>query len=114
VISRDVLHHEPVEEAARRAVAIAGAGGRHVYVDIDMDAADRMAVPACPAAAPGGLSADEMRRFVRAVAVQHGVCAIDITEIDVERDTADQRTVRLAALLVLETLASVRRRIQWP
>ncbi len=114
VISRDVLHHEPVEEAARRAVAIAGAGGRHVYVDIDMDAADRMAVPACPAAAPGGLSADEMRRFVRAVSVQHGVVAIDITEIDVERDSADQRTVRLAALLVLEALAGVRRRMQWP
>jgi formiminoglutamase len=114
VISRDVLHHEPVEEAARRAVAIAGAGNRHVYVDIDMDAADRMAVPACPAAAPGGLSADEMRRFVRAVSVQHGVCAIDITEIDVERDSPDQRTVRLAALLVLEALAGVRRRMQWP
>ena len=114
VISRDVLHHEPVEEAARRAVAIAGAGGRHVYVDIDMDAADLMAVPACPAAAPGGLSADEMRRFVRAISVQHGVVAIDITEIDVERDSADQRTVRLAALLVLETLAGVRRRLQWP
>jgi formiminoglutamase len=114
VISRDVVHHEPVEEAARRAVAIAGAGGRHVYVDIDMDAADLMAVPACPAAAPGGLSADEMRRFVRAVSVQHGVVAIDITEIDVERDSADQRTVRLAALLVLETLAGVRRRLQWP
>jgi len=79
-----------------------------------MDAADRMAVPACPAAAPGGLSADEMRRFVRAVAVQHGVIAIDITEIDVERDSPDQRTVRLAALLVLETLAGVRRRLQWP
>jgi formiminoglutamase len=114
VISRDVLHHEPVEEAARRAVGIAGAGGRHVYVDIDMDAADRMTVPACPAAAPGGLSADEMRRFAREVAVQHGVCAIDITEIDVERDSADQRTVRLAALLVLEILAGVRRRVQWP
>ncbi len=73
-----------------------------------------MAVPGCPAAAPGGLSADEMRRFVRAVAVQHGVSAIDITEIDVERDSADERTVRLAALLVLEVLAGVRRRIQWP
>jgi formiminoglutamase len=114
VISRDVLRHEPVEEAARRAVAIAGAGGRHVYVDVDMDAADRAVVPACPAAAPGGLSADELRRFVRAVSVQHGVVAIDITEIDVERDSADQRTVRLAALLVLETLAGVRRRAQWP
>ena len=114
VIARDVLRHEPVEEAARRAVAIAGAGGRHVYVDIDVDAADRMAVPACPAAAPGGLSADEMRRFVRSIAVQHGVVAIDVTEIDVDRDSPDQRTVRLAALLVLEALAGVRRRIQWP
>ena len=114
VISRDVLHHESVEEAARRAVGIAGAGGRRVYVDIDMDAADRSVVPGCPSAAPGGLSADEMRRFVRAVSVQHAVCAIDITEIDVERDSADQRTVRLAALLVLEALAGVRRRIQWP
>jgi formiminoglutamase len=114
VIPRDILREESVEEAARRAVGIAGAGGRHVYVDIDMDAADRSVVPGCPAAAPGGLSADEMRRFVGAVAVQHAVTAIDITEIDVERDSADQRTVRLAALLVLEVLAGVRRRLQWP
>jgi formiminoglutamase len=114
VISRDVLHHEPVEEAARRAVALAGAGGRRVYVDIDMDVADRVAVPGCPAAAPGGLSADEMRRFVREVAVQHAVCSIDFTEIDVERDTEDERTVRLAALLLLEALAGVHRRAQWP
>jgi formiminoglutamase len=85
-----------------------------VYVDIDMDVADRAAVPGCPAAAPGGLSADEVRRFVREVAVQHAVCAIDITEIDVERDTEDERTVRLAALLLLEALAGVRRRAQWP
>jgi formiminoglutamase len=113
VISRDVLRHESVEEVARRAVALAGAGGRKVYVDIDMDAADRALVPGCPAAAPGGLSADEMRRFVREVAVQHAVNAIDFTEIDVERDE-DERTVRLAALLVLEALAGVRRRVQWP
>jgi formiminoglutamase len=33
------------------------------------------------------------------------VRAIDLTEIDVERDTDDQRTVRLAALVVLEVLA---------
>jgi formiminoglutamase len=114
VIPRDLLREESVEEAARRAVGIAGAGGRHVYVDIDMDAADRSVVPGCPAAAPGGLSADEMRRFVGAVALQHGVTVIDITEIDVERDSSDERTVRLAALLVLEVLAGVRRRIQWP
>ena len=55
-----------VEEAAADAIERAGAGGRPVYVDVDMDAADRAVVPGCPAALPGGLSADEMRRFVRA------------------------------------------------
>ncbi len=114
IIAREHLRGESIEEVALRAVGIAGAGGRHVYVDIDMDAADRSVVPGCPAAVPGGLSADEMRRFVRAVAANHSVVAIDITEIDVERDSADERTVRLAALLVLEVLAGVRRRVQWP
>jgi len=113
-ISREHLHVESIEEVALRAVGIAGAGGRHVYVDIDMDVGDRSVVPGCPAAVPGGLSADEIRRFVRAVAANHAVTAIDITEVDVERDSADERTVRLAALLVLEVLAGVRRRVQWP
>ena len=110
VISRDTLRSEPVEQAAQRALAVAGAKGRRVYVDVDMDAADRSVVPGCPAAAPGGLSADEMRRFVRYVTGDARVAAMDLTEIDVERDSADQRTVRLGALLVLEALAGVRRR----
>lgn len=110
IVSRDHLRTQNVEETVARALAIAGAGGRRVYVDIDMDAADRSVVPGCPAAAPGGLSADEMRRFVRAVASHSHVVALDLTEIDVELDSADQRTVRLAALLVLEALAGVQRR----
>jgi formiminoglutamase len=111
VISRDRVSHDSVEEAARRAVAIASRGGRRVYVDIDLDAADRSVVPGCPAAAPGGFSADEMRRFVRTIANHSVVSVLDLTEVDVERDSSDGRTVRLAALLVLEALAGVRRRI---
>ncbi len=110
VIPRDTLRFEALEGVVERALEIAGAGGRKVYVDIDMDAADRSVVPGCPAAAPGGLSADEMRRFVRRVASDARVAALDLTEIDVERDSEDQRTVRLAALLVLEALAGVWRR----
>ena len=112
VISRDAIRSESVEDVARRALTLAGAGGRPIYVDIDMDAGDRSVVPGCPAAAPGGFSADEMRRFVRTLASHTQVRALDITEIDVERDSADQRTVRLAALLVLEALSGVSRRIQ--
>ncbi|HEY5110762.1 MAG TPA: arginase family protein [Acidimicrobiales bacterium] len=110
LMTRDELRHRSVEDAASRAVEIAGAGGRPVYVDVDMDAADRSVAPACPAAAPGGFSADEMRRFVRAITANPQVRALDITEIDVQRDSDDQRTVRLAALLVLEAIAGVRRR----
>ena len=112
VISRDSIRHGSIDEAAVRAVQLASVGGRKVYVDIDMDAADRAEVPGCSAAAPGGLSADEMRRFVRIVATNAAVCAIDVTEIDVERDAIDQRTVRLGALLVLEALAGLRRRLR--
>ncbi len=114
VIERNVFRREDVASIARRALAIAGEGGRKIYVDIDLDVADRSVVPGCPAAAPGGLSADEVRRFVREVATSRQVVAIDFTEIDVERDSADERTVRLAALLVLDALAGVQRRSKWP
>jgi formiminoglutamase len=110
LISRDAFHHEDVITIAQRALDIAGADGRKVYVDIDLDVADRSVVPGCPAAAPGGLSADEVRRFVRALTSSKSVVAIDFTEIDVELDSPDERTVRLAALLVLEALAGVQRR----
>ena len=110
LITRDELRSASIEATVARAMAIAGKNGQPVYVDIDMDVGDRSVVPGCPAAAPGGLSADEMRRFVRAVTRDVRVRAIDITEIDVDRDSADQRTVRLAALLILEALAGVQGR----
>jgi formiminoglutamase len=110
VVSRDEMRGRAIEDVVQGALEIAGANRRHVYVDVDMDAADRSVVPGCPGAAPGGLSADEMRRFVRTVTADTRARAMDITEIDVGRDSHDQRTVRLAALLVLEALAGVRRR----
>jgi arginase family enzyme len=35
------------------------------------------------------------------------VASFDITEIDATKDTDDERTIRLAALLVLEILAGI-------
>ena len=67
--------------------------------------AARWLVPACPASMPGGISADELRQAAFLVGADSRVRAIDITEIDASLDTPDQRTVRLAALLVLEASA---------
>ncbi|MCU1362685.1 MAG: formimidoylglutamase [Acidimicrobiaceae bacterium] len=110
IIERHAFHREDAASIARRALEIASHGGRKVYVDVDLDVADRSVVPGCPASAPGGLSADELRNFVREVTSYKSVVAVDFTEVDAEQDSPDQRTVGLAALLVLEALAGVRRR----
>lgn len=105
VISRADLRTHSIAEVVKRALDIAGRGGREIYVDLDVDVCDRSVVPACPAAMPGGISADELRQGAFLLAADKRVRAIDITEIDAALDTPDQRTIRLAALLVLESAA---------
>jgi formiminoglutamase len=107
VIDRAMMRSQSIEKTVTDALAIAGANGREIYVDVDVDVCDRSVAPACPASVPGGITADELRNAVRLVAKDHRVRAIDITEIDAALDTPDQRTIRLAALLVLEAAAGV-------
>ena len=105
VISRADIRNGKIGDAVKKALEIAGAGGREIYVDLDVDICDRSVVPACPASMPGGISADELRQAAFLVGADSRVRAIDITEIDASLDTPDQRTVRFAALLVLEASA---------
>ena len=107
VISRADLRTRSIADVVKQALDIAGAGGREIYVDLDVDVCDRSVVPACPAAMPGGISADELRQAAFFLAADERVRAIDITEIDASLDSADQRTIRLAALLVLEAAAGL-------
>jgi formiminoglutamase len=107
VITRAEMRSTSMPEAIRRAVDIAGMQGRDIYVDVDVDVCDRSVAPACPASLPGGISADELRHGVRLITSDKRVRALDITEIDASIDSDDQRTVRLAALLVLEAAAGL-------
>ena len=102
VIPRSALRTRSFSDVWEQALAIAG---DRVFVDFDMDVCDRSVVPACPAAAPGGISADELRQFAFMVGSSRQVIGADITEIDVAKDSDDERTVRLAALVVLELIA---------
>lgn len=110
VVYRDALRKRPISDVMAEALDIAGSGGREIYVDLDVDVCDRSVAPACPASVPGGISADELRQAAHLAGSDSRVRAIDITEIDASLDTDDQRTVRLAALLVLEAAAGVAKR----
>ena len=100
VISRASLRNRSAESVMDEALSILG--NKKLHVDIDMDVCDRSVVPACPAAAPGGISADELRQFAFLVGKSIQVVSADIAEIDTLADSADGRTVRLGALTVLE------------
>ena len=100
VIPRSALRNRTADSVMDE--ALSKLGNKQLHVDIDMDVCDRAFVPACPAAAPGGISADEIRQFAFLVGKAKQVQSVDIAEIDAMADSADGRTVRLGALTVLE------------
>ncbi len=107
VIHRDELHERPLREIVAEALRIAGAGGGPIHVDLDVDVCDRSVAPACPASVPGGIGAHELRLAARLLAAHPQVKGIDIAEVDANADAPDGRTVRLAALCVLESAAGL-------
>ncbi len=107
VVTRAELLRTPIEAAMTAALDRAASAGGPVHVDLDLDVCDRSVAPGCPASLPGGLSAIELRTAARLAGAHPAVTSIDLTELDAARDTADQRTVRLAALCVLEALAGL-------
>jgi formiminoglutamase len=107
VVTRDALRRRPLGDVMAEALAVASSGGGPVHVDLDVDVCDRAFVPGCPAAAPGGLTADELRQVAFQAAKSPRVRSLDITEIDAAADAPDGRTVRLGALLILEAAAAL-------
>ena len=110
VISRAQLRNKSIADAMKQAFAQLGRHVDHIYVDLDVDVCDRSVAPACPAATPGGISADELRQAAFLAGANYKVRSVDITEVDPKRDSKDERTVRLAALCVLEIAAGYKTR----
>jgi len=108
VIPRSALRNRTADSVMDE--ALSKLGSKKLHVDIDMDVCDRAFVPACPAAAPGGISADELRQFAFLVGKTPQVVSADITEIDAMADSADGRTVRLGALTILELASGYQNR----
>ena len=107
VIGLDDVRRRGAADVMAEALQVAGAGGGGIHLDIDVDVCDRSVAPGCPASVPGGLAAWELRALVRAAASDARLASADIVEVDATADAPDERTVRLAALCVLELLAGV-------
>lgn len=108
VITLDELRRRGAADVVTEALEVAGAGADpRVHLDIDVDVCDRAVAPGCPASVPGGLQAWELRALTRAVASDPRVVSADVAEVDATADAADARTVRLAALCVLELLTGL-------
>lgn len=107
VLTRRDVERRGIAECVREALDVAGRGDAPVYVDLDVDVCDRAVAPACPASVPGGITARELLDAAYLAARDPRVVALDIAEVDAAADTDDQRTVRLAALCVLEAAAGL-------
>lgn len=103
VITIDEVRRRGIPDVIASALAVAGEG--LVHLDIDVDVCDRSVAPGCPASVPGGLQAWELRALVRDLAAASNLHSADVVEVDATADAPDGRTVRLAALCVLELLA---------
>lgn len=107
VVLREDLHRRHISDVMVEAIDRAASAGGPVHVDLDVDACDRSVAPGCPASVPGGITAAELRAAARAAGSHPAVTSVDITEVDATADAPDARTVRLAALCVLEVIAGV-------
>jgi formiminoglutamase len=105
VVTLDEVRRRGADDVVTEALEVAGAGAGAIHLDIDVDVCDSSVAPGCPASVPGGLAAWELRTLVRGIASDERVHTADVAEVDATADAADERTIRLAALCVLELLA---------
>lgn len=102
-----VVRTRGIDECIREALETASDGVTGVHVSFDFSACDRAVAPGSLDAVPGGLTASELLCAAFAAGREPKVRSIDIVEVDPAADAPDQRTVRLAAMVLLEFAAGL-------
>ena len=77
-----------------------------LYVDLDVDVVDRVFVPGCPGARPGGLLPSELLEAAVEAGRHPAVRAVDVVEVDATADPTGV-TVDLAAMCLLSVAAGL-------
>jgi formiminoglutamase len=71
-----------------------------IYVDLDLDVMDRVFAPGTPGSRPGGLTPAQVRHAAHICGRHPKVRAIDLVELDPERDVSDATALAAAACLL--------------
>ncbi|PYM41169.1 MAG: arginase [Candidatus Rokuibacteriota bacterium] len=78
-----------------------------VYVSIDIDVLDLPLVPGCASSEVNGLSYDELRQTLFAIARAREVIGFDLVEVNPMLDVASHNTSQIAAQLIIEFLGRI-------
>lgn len=81
-----------------------------IYVTVDMDVLDISVAPGVPASTPGGLQTWELLEAIYLLGQQPQVCAIDIVELDPNRDFSNSITSKTGAYTILNFLCGYTKR----
>jgi formiminoglutamase len=111
LFSRGAVEERGIAACMSDALASAARKGP-VHVSLDLSVCDRAVAPACLDALPGGLPAADLLAAAFIAGRDPNVRSVDIVEVDATADASDYRTVRLAALVVLEVAAGLALRPQ--
>jgi formiminoglutamase len=100
VITADEARERGVGHAVEEALTALASRVGAIYVDLDVDVLDRAFAPACPGARPGGLTPAEIQAAARAAGAHPKVRALDVVEVDPERDVGDATAAAAASFIL--------------
>ncbi len=102
----DEVHRRGLDAVLTDAIAEAMDGVDHLYVSVDIDSLDPAYAPGTGTPEPGGLTAADLLRAVRRLAMETPLVGFDVMEVAPAYDHADG-TVNVAHRLIMETLAGL-------
>jgi arginase family enzyme len=106
VVTASEVRTRGIELVVGEALAAVSDRADAIYVDLDLDAMDRAFAPGTPGARPGGLTPGDLRVAAHLCGSHAKVRALDLVELDPEKDT-NQITALTAAACLLSFASGV-------
>jgi agmatinase len=101
------VFHRGFDAVLDDAIAEAKNGAEHVFLTLDIDAADPAFAPGTGSPEPGGLRSDQLLRAARRIAHEVGIVGMDLVEVSPPYDSGNNITALLGHRCVLEAMTGL-------